>query len=78
MLVLNTIVDGKKVDTMGDIDELLTKVDKLLTENTATGKIENSFKRLAQYERQIQEVNSSYRENTDDRFMVMDAVVGTW
>lgn len=75
VLVLNTVVNGKKVDTMGDIDGILTKVDRLLIENTVAGKIENSFKRLAQYERQMLEINTSYRENTNDWFMLRDSFV---
>lgn len=79
------------MNSFGDINAILANIDTLLIKNpidskispekkeiTSGEKLQRANKRLAQYERQIQEINVSYRENTDDRFMVMDAIVDTW
>lgn len=93
VLVLNTVVNGEEVSSMKDIEKvnaLLVNVDKLLIENpvntaisiekkgpTGEEKIQSAGKRLAHYERQIQEMNSEYRENTNDGYMALDFALDT-
>ncbi|MDD5377364.1 MAG: hypothetical protein PHH16_04615 [Candidatus Gracilibacteria bacterium] len=85
VLVLNTVVNGEKLSSIGDIGKILTKVDELLMINPMnTGmtkerrelpgeeKIQRANRRLAQYESQIGEINSAYRENTNDLLMATD------
>ncbi|HBB27211.1 TPA: hypothetical protein DCZ36_01785 [Candidatus Gracilibacteria bacterium] len=88
VLVLNTVVNGKKIDSFGDINAILANIDTLLIKNPIDSKIspekkeiasgeklQRANKRLAQYGHQIEEINNSYRENINDWFMVRDAVV---
>lgn len=88
VLVLNTVVNGKKVDSFGDIQTILTTIESTLSKNPipsktspekkeiwANEKIYRANKRIMEYERQIQEINNSYRENTNDLLMAADAIL---
>lgn len=90
MLVLNTVINGEKLDSIGDIGQILASVDTLLAKNPLNLGISSEKKEpvsmkenirkadqcLAGYDRQIRETNASYQENTNDAFMAMDAFVG--
>ncbi|NDK19260.1 hypothetical protein GW819_00275 [Candidatus Gracilibacteria bacterium] len=88
VLVLNTVVDGREVDSFGDIQTILKLADNALTKNPLdlktspekkemgiNEKIQRANRRFSMYEQQIQEMSSSYRENINDFLMAADATV---
>jgi len=65
VLVANTVAEGKEISSRDAICEAFAKIDKLLADPFSTA--------LAGYDKEMKDISSSYQENTNDAFRVMDA-----
>lgn len=90
VLVVNTLVNGKTNNNVGDIESLLSEIDVAFGKNTiekktpvqkdrekteAHASLGHTEQFLTQHESSLRSINNTYREETNDIFMATDAVV---